>query len=69
MPSCEAIAIICKAELKFANLTIFSSLRLDKTELDLIFLMKAIKVNLEVNDLLSYACCGAVDSAAHTLLR
>ena len=32
--SCEASAIICKVELKFANLTIFSSLRLDQTELD-----------------------------------
>ena len=69
VPSCEASAIICKVELKFANLTVFSSLRLDKSELDLIFLMKAIKVTLEVNDFLSYACCGAVSSAAHSLFH
>ena len=34
VPSCEASAIICKVELMFANLTIFSSLWLDQTELD-----------------------------------
>jgi hypothetical protein len=31
--------------------------------------MKAIKVNLEVNDFLRYACCGAVSSAAHGLFH